>query len=335
MNRKAKSWIYRIIAFMIGIGILLALIYRAGFERFFDVLLKTSPHWIAVSVIVYAVSWIFRTWRLQHLTTHAGKTIKIFDLFRLHISGYALNVVLPAKLGDAATIGYLKMQGINIGRSAAIVLQTRILDLLALILLSIPAVILLLRKGAPHWMMTTLIFCTVVVVLPIAIVAADKDKRFSAIAEGLQNRFRQGFLKLAVEKMNDAYEGYHDIVSDKILLAASILLSLVIWLLDGLTAYVVSIAVGAEVSIVAIILAVSIANVGKAFPATPGAIGIYEGILGAVLVLLGTPFDVAVVIAILDHAIKKLFNLAFGVPATMALGLNIAQIYEMAGKKRA
>ena len=251
------------------------------------------------------------------------------------ISGYALNVILPAKLGDAATIGYLKMQGISIGRSAAIVLQTRILDLLALVLLSMPAVVLLLGKRTPQWMVTTLVLCIVVVVSPIAIVVADKDKRFSAIAERLQKRFRRRFLKLAVETINDAYEGYHDIVSHQTLLAASIVLSLVIWLLDGLTAYMVSTAVAAEVSIVAVILAVSIANVGKAFPVTPGAIGIYEGILAAVLVLFGTPFDVAVVIAILDHAIKKLFNLAFGVPATMVLGLNMTQIHEMAGKKRA
>jgi len=129
---KTKSWAYRIIAFIAGIGILLALIYHAGFERFLDIVLQTSPYWIAVAVIIYAASWIFRTWRLERFTTHAGKNIKISDLFKLYISGYALNVILPAKLGDAATVGYLKMKGINVGRSAAIILQTRILDVLAL-----------------------------------------------------------------------------------------------------------------------------------------------------------------------------------------------------------
>jgi uncharacterized protein (TIRG00374 family) len=335
MNRKARSWIFRTIAFVIGVVILLALIYGAGFERFLDILLRTSPYWIALSVIVYAVSWIFRTWRLQQLTIHAGKSIKILDLFGLHISGYALNAILPAKLGDAATIGYLKMQGISIGRSAAIILQTRILDLLALIVLSIPAFVFFWGRGAPHWIMTTLVFCTVIVVVPIAIVSADRERRFSVISEKLQNRFRQRLVKLALEKTKDAYEGYHDIVSDKRLLAASILLSLMIWLLDGLTAYVVSIAVGADISVIVIILAVSLANVGKAVPATPGAIGIYEGILTAVLVLFGTSLDVAVVIALLEHTIKKLFNLAFGVPATMILGLGIADIYEMAGDEDA
>jgi len=175
MKRGTKSWTYRIIAFIIGIGILLALIYHAGFERFSDIILQTSPYWIATAVIVYAASWIFRTWRLERFTTHAGKNIRIFDLFKLYISGYALNVILPAKLGDAATVGYLKMKGINIGRSAAIILQTRILDVLALILLSIPALILFSEKTAPNWIRTTIFICLFLVAVPIGIVVLDKN----------------------------------------------------------------------------------------------------------------------------------------------------------------
>jgi hypothetical protein len=333
MKRRTKSWTYRIIAFIIGIGILLALIYHAGFERFWDIILQTSPYWIAASVITYAASWIFRTWRLERFTTHAGKNIKIFDLFKLYISGYALNVILPAKLGDAATVGYLKMKGINIGRSAAIILQTRILDVLALVLLSIPAFILFFQKGAPDWIMTTIFICIFVVVVPIGIVALDKNKIFSGLLDKLVNKFSHKFLKLAVEKAKDAYEGYHEIVLNKKLLVASILLSLMIWLFDGLTCYAVSIAVGAQISIVPIILAVSIGNAGKSAPATPGAIGIYESILAAVLVLFGVSFDVAIMIAILDHAIKNLFTLAIGVPATAGIGVGMAQIYEMTGDK--
>jgi len=328
MKRGTKSWAYRIIAFIIGIGILLALIYQAGFERFLDIILQTSPYWIATAVIVYAASWIFRTWRLKRFTTHAGKNIRIFDLFKLYISGYALNVILPAKLGDAATVGYLKMKGINIGRSAAIILQTRILDVLALILLSIPALILFSEKAAPNWIRTTIFICLFLVAVPIGIVVIDKNKVFSSLLEKLGNKSSHKFLKLAVEKTKDAYEGYHEIVLNKNLLAASILLSLMIWLFDGLTCYVVSIAVGAQISIIVVVLAVSIGNVGKSAPATPGAIGVYETVLAAVLVLFGVSFDLAIVIAILDHAIKNLFTLAIGVPATAGIGIDATGLYK-------
>jgi len=99
-----------------------------------------------------------------------------------------------------------------------------------------------------------------------------------------------------------------------------------IWLFEALTCYTASIAIGAQISIIAVIFAVSIANVGKRAPATPGAIGIYEGILVAILFLFGISFDVAIVIAILDHAIKNLFILVIGVPAITSIGLKMTQI---------
>jgi len=209
------------------------------------------------------------------------------------------------------------MKGIDIGRSAAIILQTRILDVLALVLLSLPAFVLFFRKGIPGWVITTVFFCVVLVMVPIGTVALDKNKKFSDVLDKLMNKFRHKFLKLAVEKTKAAYEGYHEIVSDQNLLVASVLLSIMIWLLDVLTCYGVSIAVGAQISIIAIILAVSIGNLGKIAPITPGAAGIYEGILAAVLVFFGVSFDIAIVIAILDHAIKKAFTLAFSMPATL------------------
>jgi uncharacterized protein (TIRG00374 family) len=328
MERNNKTWTSRIIAFSIGFGILLLLIYYVGFENFLNIIRQTTPSLIAVSVIIYAASWIFRTWRLERFTTHAGKNIKIFDLFQLYISGYALNVILPAKLGDAATVGYLKMKGINIGRSAAIILQTRILDVLALILLSLPVFIIFYEKNVTGWIRITIFISILIVIVPISIAALDKNKLFSAFLEKSGNKHSQKIIKLTLKKTKDAYEGYHEIVSNKGLLVASICLSLLIWLFEALACCTVSIGVGDQIPIIVVIFAVSIANLGKCIPATPGAIGVYEGILAAVLVLFGMSFDIAIVIAILDHFIKNLFILVMGVPATTSIGTNVSVLYK-------
>lgn len=116
MQRNIKIWTGRIFLSLLGFGILLALVYYVGFEKFFYILLNVNPAWIVIAILVFMVAWIFRILRLKAFTLHAGKNIKALDLFKLYISGYALNVLLPAKLGDAATVGYLKMKGINIGR---------------------------------------------------------------------------------------------------------------------------------------------------------------------------------------------------------------------------
>ena len=323
MRRETK---YRLIGLFIGFFILLALVYHVGFERFYHQVSHASPYLIALSVIIYASSWIFRTLRLDLFTTHAGKNIKILDLFKLYIAGYALNVLLPAKLGDVATVGFLKMKGINIGRSTAIIIQTRILDVLALILLSLPAFIAISYSDSPHWLRSMILICLLVVAAPIGIVTLDKHKKIISFFDKFGERFSQRYIKLTMEKTKEAYEGYHEIVSNKKLLVASILLSVMIWLFDGLTCYSVSVAVGAKISIFAVLLAVSFANVGKSAPATPGAVGIYEGLLSAVMVFFGVPFDIAIAIAILDHAIKNIFTLLLGIPSTLTMGVSLSQL---------
>jgi uncharacterized protein (TIRG00374 family) len=112
-------------------------------------------------------------------------------------------------------------------------------------------------------------------------------------------------------------------VSHKGLLISSMLFSLAIWLFEGLTCYAVAISIGAQIPITIVVLAVSIGNVGKSVPATPGAIGIYESMLAAVLIFFGIDTGAAIAIAILDHAIKNLFLLAVGVPATMEMGFSL------------
>ena len=79
------------------------------------------------------MSWIFRVQRLERFTGDAGEKIYFFELFKRLSSGYTLNVLLPAKLGDVAMIFYLKMKKIAIGKSTAIIFQLRILDVMALL----------------------------------------------------------------------------------------------------------------------------------------------------------------------------------------------------------
>lgn len=326
MRPNRRRWFYRAIALFAGISVILALIHYAGFERFYEIVLDASPRWIGAAVMVYAASWIFRTWRLRLFTDHAGKKIGSADLFKLYISGYALNVILPAKLGDVITVGYLKIKGIEITRSAAIVLQTRILDVMALVLLSVPALLLFLGDSSAGWIGKTVLISALIVAVPVGIVILDGNESIFNVFYKLLYKSGRPSAEAIAEKLRDAYGSYHQMVSSRDLLIGSLLLSLAIWLFEGLTCTAVAIAVGAQIPIVIIVLAVSIANVGKSVPATPGAIGIYESMLAAVLTFFSVEAGVAIAIAIMDHAIKNLFLLAVGVPATMNMGVSLGDM---------
>ncbi|HXX58903.1 MAG TPA: lysylphosphatidylglycerol synthase transmembrane domain-containing protein [Thermodesulfovibrionales bacterium] len=318
--RRQRSWKYHAIAFIVGVGILAALIHHAGLERFVDIVLHASPSWFAASLTAYGISWIFRTWRLERFTAHAGTKIKIRDLFKLYISGYALNAIFPAKLGDVATVGYLRIRGITIGRSAAIILQTRILDMVALLFLSLAAVLVSTERISLGWIKGVIFACILIITIPMGLTLLDRNKSLSALIERFVDKhILNTFCKTVGGKIKDAYDSYHAIVSERRLMTVSIVFSIMIWFFEGLTCYMISRAVAAHIPLLSIILAVSTGNMGKIVPATPGAIGIYESMVAAVLVMFGVSFDLATVIAILDHATKKAFTLFFGIPATASL----------------
>lgn len=328
-----KLWTYHLASLLIGFAILALLIYFAGYKRLLNVLLHASIGWIAISVLVYAASWIFRVWRLERFTTQSGTYIKLFELFKLYISGFALNIILPAKLGDAATIGYLRLQGINVGWAAAIIFQTRILDLLTLLLLCIPALFLLFANGIPGWISMSLSFCLIVALIPFVMVFMDKRHLLAAGLEGLEKRVSRRFLIVFLSKVKDAYLSYRQIISNKKLTVVSSLLSIMIWLLEALSCYLLALAINAEIQLNAVLFAVCLSNLAKVIPATPGSVGIYESILTTILVMLGVPFDVALALSILDHAIKKIFNLSFGLPATASIGFKVSNLVELYRQK--
>jgi len=326
MSNRAKKILFHFISYLAGIGILVLLITCTGWEQFLDVLSRISVWWLSLSVLVYACSWVFRVWRLERLVLRFINGIDVFELFKLNVSGFALNIMLPAKLGDAATVGFLRMLGVKLGNAVAIIVQTRILDLLALVLLSSPCMLLLSKRGIPNWLSLTLLLCTLLIALSYVIVFAGKNGKFESLLKSLLDKFQQVYLQLVVSKVRDAYQSYLEIVSDKKLMMVCIILSIAVWIFEALTCQVIALSIDPKIRFLPVLIAVSVANIGKSIPATPGSIGIYESIMVVVLVLFDVPAEVALVLAVLDQMVKKSFNLLFGLPATTNLGISVSQL---------
>lgn len=320
---SSRSSIVRLLLFILGLTVILLLIYYAGLNNVLDKLEHANPLFIALSIGAYASSWIFRTERLKELVKNTCKKISFWTLFKIYISGYALNVLLPAKLGDVATIGYLNMNKIGIGKSTAIVIQTRILDVIALIIISVLSMWFVCAGPQPGWIISSVIFSMIIVSIPIGIVTLDREKKAISTINYAIWFVKKDFSKNMITKIADAYDEYHNIISDRKMFFYTIILSLFIWLIDGITCFMVSLSLNTSISIALCIFAVMIANIGKSFPSTPGSIGIYEVVLASVLTIFGIPYSYAILIAVIDHLIKNLFTLAIGLPLTLTIGMNI------------
>jgi uncharacterized membrane protein YbhN (UPF0104 family) len=75
--------------------------------------------------------------------------------------------------------------------------------------------------------------------------------------------------------------------------------------------------------------AVSVGNLAKVLPLSPGGIGLYEGAFTAIVVGL-TPIGPAVALgaAVLDHGLKNLVTVAGGVTSMLALNVSLTTAVE-------
>lgn len=115
--------------------------------------------------------------------------------------------------------------------------------------------------------------------------------------------------------------------------------SFAIWTIDVLAAIIVLLAFGVDIGALTLIavgfFAVSVGNLAKVLPLSPGGIGMYEGAF-TVLVVALTPINASVALgaAIVDHAIKNGVTVGGGVLSMLALNVSLTTAVEESKEAR-
>ncbi len=321
---KNKIHILRyLFSFLISLIILLFLIFCGDVNRFIKVLSQVSVNSVIIMVIVYALSWIFRTIRLERTTTSLGSKIHFRNLFKLNISGYALNVLLPVKIGDVARMLFLKAEGMEGDKAIASVIYIRLLDIMSIIILATPVLLFIMTKESiPYWTIISVISCILIIVLIFVFLSIGRMQRLFDIIEA---KFTLKVTKGLLRAGKEVHRNLRNLLF-KSSVYCDMFYSILIWLLEALTCYVVALSLNAQMSPLLIIFGVSMANISKIVPATPGGIGIYEGIIVGIFAIGGIEYNKALVIAIVDHLIKNLFIVSIGIPAISTTNLKLTNL---------
>ncbi|MBN2508275.1 MAG: flippase-like domain-containing protein [Verrucomicrobia bacterium] len=299
-----------------AVAILAALASAAGWKPLATAIGHTSPPLLALALGVYAATWVCRTLRLHGLVRRAGHPLRPLLLFRIQIAAQALNSVLPARIGDVANVFFLHWQGLAFGRAAAVVVQSRVLDAGALAGVAALALGVLAVPGeSVGWAMGGLLLCASFAVLPAALVWLDRNSPLmERLERGLLRRGTRLFT-LTAQAGRDFLEAYHEIVRSAGLWVRTLAWSFLMALGEGLTAWIIARAAGVEIPLLAAVLTVALATIGKSATVTPGGLGVYEAVFLAVMLVFGVGVDLGLLVAILDHGLKKGFNLLIGLPA--------------------
>ena len=225
------------------------------------------------------------------------------SLFSVTSVGFLAIIAIPARLGELAR-PYLIAKKSRIKMSAGLgtIVVERVLDSLTILVIAVfvlfftPLPVWLIRSGILFLLLTLALVSAMI----LMIVKREASLRVLAPLIGkLPARYAEGVNRL----ISHFIDGFR-IMVDPTLLISVTGVSIVIWLVDVCAIYLLFLAVGFQLPVVAAFVVMIILIVGIAIPTAPGFIGNwhYFCILG--LSLFGVPKTDALTFAIIYHVLS-------------------------------
>jgi glycosyltransferase 2 family protein len=255
--------------------------------------------YIVPTLMIFFFMQVLRSWRWGIILRPLGKVDQL-SLFSITCVGFLAIVAIPARIGELAR-PYLIAQKSNIKMSAALgtVFIERIFDSLMVFLIFICVLCL---SPLPQWLIRAsfIFFFVIILILTAVILLIFKREAFNRIINIVVNKFPE---KLAA-KVNPLIDHFIDgftIITDPVRFSAVMFLTALIWLINGMAIYLLFLAFGFSLPILAAFILMVILIVGIAIPAAPGFVGNwhYFCILG--LTLFGITKADALTFAVIYH----------------------------------
>jgi glycosyltransferase 2 family protein len=281
--------------------------------------------WLPLAVLTYLTGHLVRGWRCGVLVSREA-SLTLPAATNVVVLGYAVNNVLPARLGEFARAAMLAQKsGLPYVQSLAVTLLERILDGLVLVLLLVVASFM--AASAP-WITTTLEAGAIVFgVAALGVLVALLAPSFLVGAAGrVGHLFGARAHDRIVAIFDQVVSGVaylRDVRSAGRVLALSVL----VWCLEAGMFLMLLPAFGIRADPWLAILVMTVTNLGILVPSTPGFVGPFHFFCMRTLVAFGVTEATAFSYAVLAH-------LSFYVPITL-WGVGILFTYGLSLRKLA
>ena len=312
---------------------------------------------VAIAALVYLCSWPLRGARYRDILDELGYRERLGFLTGAVFISQTGNLVFPARAGDAVRAYVVKARrSIPYPTGFASLAVERVFDLLTITVLGATVLVGFVVTGSSDQVVSAVsggvpgvaprsarvaltvaagVAAAAVVALAVIVVSARRER----------NLIRRSLARVSTDSYADYVAGILErfvgdvqtVAADRAAFARIGANSLAIWGLDVVTAIIVLAAFDVGLSpptLVAVgFFAVSVGNLAKVLPLSPGGIGLYEAaftllVAGLTPVTGPTAFGAAV----LDHAVKNLVTVAGGVVSMLALNVSLTAAVDETGE---
>ncbi len=315
-------------------------------QAIFNELRSADPLYVALAGLVYMTSWPLRGLRYQDILEELEYPSSLWFLVAAVFTSQTGNLVFPARAGDAIRAYIVKTKrGVPYAIGFASLGAERVYDLLALTGLAgvVSLSIIGLTGGslalpgttevgsiAASGRVAVIVAATVAIVsIGITVLIVISANSNSKILQTVIHRIStDSYAGVLIEKINEFVRSIQLVTANPSVFIRIGILSVIIWVIDIITAFLVlqAFATGLPLGTVLVVcfFAVSVGNLAKVLPLSPGGIGLYEGAF-TLLVIALTPLTIPVALgaAILDHAVKNITTIIGGAVSMILLNVSL------------
>lgn len=285
----------------LGIVLLVLLLRSVNGAQLGDDLTHADYRYLAIAIVFLLINWLLKVPRWSLLF---GADAPGFNtLFGAMNVGYAVNSLLPARLGELVRAYWVRDRGeVSMVKTLSTIALERVTDgvtLLIVLLLVAPTVAFPKALLKPALSLGA-VFVAALLAMAVLAYASGQETGFVV---RLFDRLERGRLAPAGRIGRQITAGLQVLRSGRDL-ALVVLYTLIIWASNGLMVWIVLRAFHIDVPLQAGFLLTAVLNLGMAVPSSPGYVGIFEYLMVLTLALFGIARTPALAAALAMHAIS-------------------------------
>ena len=296
-----KQWRFWL-GILISLVCLTLVLWRIDYREVLNALAQANYAWLIPAALPFAATIACKVLRWQLLFPGDHSRIRRSKLLSALMISYALNTILPARLGEVAR-AYVIGESENVSKSLAFstIVVEKVLDVLTLLLF---LVLLLPFVPLPSWIQQSaliiapLFLCFFAIILALAY----QRKRTLAVVRYFVERVPRLDAERLLASLDSALSGFDALGSPR----TSLLLwgwSIAVWATSGLFMLFVMFAFHIDAPPAAAFLLLCVTSLGMTVPSSPGYIGVYHWLVVSTLQIFGVERELALSFAFAVHAL--------------------------------
>ena len=285
---------------LVGVVLLVMLLRSVHLDQLAQAFSHVNPEFLLLALPFFLVNYLLKVPRWSLL--YGSESPSWDTLFGAMNVGYAINTLLPARLGEVLRSYWVRdRSGVSMMRSLSTIALERVSDgvtLVIMLLLTAPTVAFPRRLLGS----AVLVGAAFVVVLGVMIVLAFGATDDQHPLSRFLLRLEHGPMAPVARMLRQTIIGLQALRSWSSVLKL-VVYTLIIWGANGVLVWLVLKAFHIDIPLTGGFLLTAVLNLGMAVPSTPGYVGVFEYLMVLTLSLYGVPHTNSVAAALGFHAI--------------------------------